>query len=96
MHRVAFTQDGTGGHTVTYDGDPLTVGTTAGASTLVELWPNGTAARAVVYPDPAVPTNTGTYLVPDPSNPGLYLPTAGTAMVEDPAHDGLYTIGPLA
>ena len=24
---------------------------------------------------------SGTYLVPDPSNPGLYLPTAGTAMV---------------
>ena len=38
----------------------------------------------------------GTYLVPDPTHPGLYLPTAGTAMVEDPAHDGLYTIGPLA
>ena len=38
----------------------------------------------------------GTYLVPDPSNPGLYLPTADTAMVEDPAHDGLYTIGTLA
>lgn len=38
----------------------------------------------------------GTYLVPDPSNPGLYLPTAGSAMVEDPAHDGLYTIGTLA
>ena len=37
----------------------------------------------------------GTYLVPDPANPGLYLPTAGSAMVEDPAHDGLYTIGPL-
>ena len=39
---------------------------------------------------------SGTYLVPDPAHPGLYLPTAGTAMVEDPAHDGLYTIGPLA
>ena len=39
---------------------------------------------------------SGTYLVPDPSNPGLYLPTAGTAMVEDPTNDGLYTIGPLA
>ena len=36
------------------------------------------------------------YLVPDPANVGLYLPTAGTAMVEDPAHDGLYTIGTLA
>ena len=39
---------------------------------------------------------SGTYLVPDPANVGLYLPTAGTAMVEDPTHDGLYTIGPLA
>ena len=38
----------------------------------------------------------GAYLVPDPTHPGLYLPTAGSAMVEDPAHDGLYTIGPLA
>ena len=38
----------------------------------------------------------GTYLVPDPTHPGLYLPTAGTAMVEDPTHDGLYTIGTLA
>ena len=50
VHCVTFTQDGTGGHTVTYGGSPVTVGTTAGASTLVELWPNGTAARAVVYP----------------------------------------------
>ena len=105
VHRVVFTQDGTGGHTVTYGGSPVTVGTTAGASTLVELWPNGTAARAVVYPA-AEPDAAwwaawqamaaGTYLVPDPSNPGLYLPTAGSAMVEDPAHDGLYTIGTLA
>ena len=39
---------------------------------------------------------SGTYLVPDPANVGLYLPTAGSAMVEDPAHDGLYTIGTLA
>ena len=39
---------------------------------------------------------SGTYLVPDPANVGLYLPTAGSAMVEDPTHDGLYTIGPLA
>ena len=39
---------------------------------------------------------SGTYLVPDPANVGLYLPTAGTAMVEDPTHDGLYTIGTLA
>ena len=38
----------------------------------------------------------GTYMVPDPANPGLYIPTAGTSMVEDPANDGLYTIGALA
>ena len=38
---------------------------------------------------------SGTYLVPDPANVGLYLPTAGSAMVEDPTHDGLYTIGTL-
>lgn len=38
----------------------------------------------------------GTYMVPDPANLGLYIPTAGTSMVEDPANDGLYTIGALA
>ena len=38
----------------------------------------------------------GTYLFPDQTHPGLYLPPAGSAMVEDPTHDGLYTIGPLA
>ena len=41
------------------------------------------------------PVAASTYLVPDPSNPGLYLPTAGAAMVEDPTHNGLYTIGTL-
>ena len=53
MHRVAFTQDDTGGHTVTYGGSPVTVDTTAGAQTEVELWPNGTATRTVVYPGAA-------------------------------------------
>ena len=48
-HRVAFTQDGTGGHTVTYGGAPVTVDTTAGAETLVEVWPGG----RVVYPGAA-------------------------------------------
>ena len=43
---VVFTQDGTGGHTVTYGGAPVTVDLTAGASTLVEVWPSG----AVTYP----------------------------------------------
>ena len=38
----------------------------------------------------------GTYLVPDPTNVGLYLAAAGSSMTPDPALDGLYTIGPLA
>ena len=33
VHRVAFTQDGTGGHTVTYDGSPLTIA--ASGSTVI-------------------------------------------------------------
>jgi len=43
-HSVVFTQDGTGGHTVTYDGQPVTVDLPAGASTLVEIWPGGEAS----------------------------------------------------
>ena len=46
VHRVAFTQDGTGGHTVTYGGNQVAVVLAAGASTLVEIWPSGD----VVYP----------------------------------------------
>ena len=37
-----------------------------------------------------------TYLVPDPTNVGLYLAATGSSMTPDPAHDGLYTIGTLA
>ena len=48
MHRVAFTQDGTGGHTVTYGGLPVAVESAAGAETLVEIWPNGEAVGIVV------------------------------------------------
>lgn len=50
VYRVTLTQDATGGHTVTYGGQPVTVDTTAGAQTEVELWPNGTATRTVVHP----------------------------------------------
>lgn len=46
VYRVTLTQDGTGGHTVTYGGAPVTVDLAAGASTLVEIWPGG----KVVYP----------------------------------------------
>ena len=43
IHRVVFTQDGTGGHTVTYGGAAVIVETAAGAQTLVEIWPNSEA-----------------------------------------------------
>ena len=35
----------------------------------------------------------GTYLVPDPVHPGLYLMASGSSMTPDPDHTGLYTIG---
>ena len=45
VYRVTLTQDGTGGHTVTYGGSPVTVTATAGASTLVEFFHDGTDWR---------------------------------------------------
>ena len=35
----------------------------------------------------------GTYLVPDPAHPGLYLMASGSSLTPDPDHTGLYTIG---
>ena len=35
----------------------------------------------------------GTYLVPDPVHPNLYLMASGSSMTPDPDHTGLYTIG---
>ena len=49
VYRAAITQDGVGGHTVTYGGNPVTVDLAAGAATLVEFWPGG----RVVYPGAA-------------------------------------------
>ena len=49
VYRVTLTQDGTGGHTVTYNDLPVTVDTTAGAVTTVELHPAG-AGYVVRYP----------------------------------------------
>lgn len=46
VHSVVFTQDATGGHTVTYGPDALAIDTDPGASTLVEIWPGG----EVTYP----------------------------------------------
>ena len=56
VYRCAITQDGTGGHTVTYGGAPVTVAPAAGASTTVELHPVG-AGYVVRYPV-AAPTYT--------------------------------------
>lgn len=47
-----LTQDGTGGHTVTYNDQPVTVDTAAGAVTTVELHPAG-AGFVVRYPSVA-------------------------------------------
>ena len=60
VHRVTFTQDASGGHTVTYGGSPVTVDLTAGASTTVEIHPVG-AGYVVRYPPtgPTSGTNTG-------------------------------------
>ena len=63
VHRVVFTQDGTGGHTVTYGGAPVTVALTAGASTTVELHPVG-GGYVVRYPAVGVcPTAPGKNLL---------------------------------
>ena len=73
VHRVAFTQDGTGGHTVTHGPDTLVIDTTAGASTLVEIWPGG----EVVYPGAtgsgslySSATQVGTLTLPAAPTPG--------------------------
>ena len=80
VHRVVFTQDGTGGHTVTYDGQPVTVDLAAGASTTVELHPVGSgyvvrypatqpAALDALAPLGSLPTPAGAYATsPDPGD----------------------------
>ena len=37
----------------------------------------------------------GTYLVPDPVYPGLYIMTEGSTLTPDPGYPGLYSIGAL-
>ena len=91
VYRAAITQDGVGGHTVTFGGASVTVDTTAGASTQIELRPTG-SGWAVAYP-PAAPTANATHLVPDPVHPGLYLMASGSSLTPDPDHTGLYMIG---
>ena len=82
IHRVVFTQNGTGGHTVTYGGAPLTIDPTAGASTLAEVWPDGT----VTYP--GGPSLAGLYVI----NNGDGTLTLSGSLVADNL-DGTLTIG---
>lgn len=65
VHRVTFTQDGAGGHTVTYGGQPVTVDLTAGASTAVEIWPGG----RITYPGSPL-AQIGTLVLPEAPRPG--------------------------
>lgn len=76
VYRVTFTQDGVGGHTVTYGGNAVTVALTAGASTTVELHPVG-SGYVLRYPSPVgditplgeLPTPSTAYATsPDPGN----------------------------
>ena len=50
VYRCAITQT-TGGHMVTYGGAPVTLDTTAGASTRIELWPVSGGGWTVRYGD---------------------------------------------
>ena len=61
VYRVTLTQDGTGGHTVTYDGAPVTVDLTARATTLVEIWPDGAIAYPSASPVSVLDNGDGTY-----------------------------------
>ena len=49
VYRVTLTQDGTGGHAVTYDGRPITVALQPEAVTSIELHP-ASSGRVVRYP----------------------------------------------
>lgn len=61
VYRAAITQDGVGGHTVTYDSKPVTIDLTAGAATTVELHPVG-AGSVVRYPQADLDASRPRYL----------------------------------
>ena len=81
VYRCAITQDGVGGHTVTYGPDTLAIDTDPGASTLVEIWPGG----EVAYPGAVGSGGGGLTATPDGSG-GLTLavtPGSSTTLTED-------------
>ena len=103
VYRAAITQDGVGGHTVTYDGNPVTVDTAAGASTQIELRPTG-AGWAVAYP-PAALTATAAQgaladsavqvgELPSPADAYATSPDPGDIMLMDTL-DRVYRPNPL-
>ena len=87
---VVFTQDATGGHTVTYDDQPVTVDLAAGATTQIELRPTG-SGWAVAYPPPV----TGLVIFRDTL--GNLLPAGTVTITVDTSTleiaDILYTAG---
>ena len=58
VHHVVFTQDATGGHTVTYGGQPVAVDLAPGASTRVELHPVAGGRVVRYWPTPTVAAAT--------------------------------------
>ena len=87
VHRVTFTQDGTGGHTVTYGPDTLAIDTDPGASTLVEIWPSGT----LVYPGASTPEGPSFGLAALLDNGDGTLTLSGSLVADN--FDGTLTIG---
>ena len=98
VHRVTFTQDGVGGHTVTYDGQPVSVDLTSGASTTVELHPVG-AGHAIRYPVTNLDAQVSALAEDRGSTLGASLSSTYVAMAdflalltEDPDNPGLYLL----
>ena len=87
VHRVTFTQDASGGHTVTYGGNAVAVDTAAGASTLVEVWPGG----KVTYPGAAY-SKAGADAAAQRSSLGLN-PNAPAMRVTDPGSLVVSSVG---
>ena len=75
VHRVAFTQDATGGHTVTFAGQPVVVDLAAGASSTVEFHPvRGGYVALAALSAAAIPPNLVTAtLTGNPANPDVTL-----------------------
>ena len=76
---VVFTQDATGGHTVTYGGQPVSVDPAPGASTEVEFWPGG----SVVHPGAGGGVSGTAVITTDPRLSDARTPLAHTHPASD-------------